>query len=81
MNETMKAETFSQPLLRAAFEAVQNKADWRGPIAATVAPVNKELTRQAVIWFTGTEPTFEALEGVPALVVRSEGYRNGPCGP
>ena len=75
------AETFSLPLMRAAFEDVQNKEDWRAPIAATCHAVNKELTRHAVIWFTGTVPTFEALDGCALLVVRATGYRNGPCGP
>ena len=67
--------------MRAAFESVQNPSDWRAPIAATIKPVNQELTRQAIIWFTGTEPTFEKLSDVDFLLVRAAGYRNGPCGP
>tara|TARA_R110002051_G_scaffold209886_2_gene275640 strand:- start:20 stop:280 length:261 start_codon:yes stop_codon:yes gene_type:complete len=74
-----KAETFSSQLMRAAFEAVQNSQDWRAPIYATICAANKELTRQAVIHFTGTVPTFKARP-CKLLRVTAAGYRNGPCG-
>ncbi len=81
-----RSKTFSLPLMRAAFEDVQNPQDWREPISATISAVNQELTRQAVIWFTGTEPTFEPIAkrsmatGAKLVRVTATGYRMGPCG-
>ncbi len=76
---SLKAENFSLPLMRAAFEDVQNSEDWKAPIFATISAANKELTRQAVIHFTGTVPTFKARP-CGLLRVRAAGYRSGPCG-
>ena len=88
---SQKAESFSLNLLRAAFEAVQNESDWRAPIDATIKVVNQELTREAVIWFTGCVPVITPVERYDAssgtyrsdvwVRVTAAGYRQGPCGP
>jgi hypothetical protein len=83
-----EAETFSPQLMRAAFVDVQNRSDWKAPINSVCCVVNQELTRQAVIFFTGTEPTFEEMTPAEQATqfsgrrvrVKAAGYRNGPCG-
>lgn len=70
-----------QKELQPFFDKVCSEKDWREPIGAFCRRSEMEMVRQAIIFFTATEPffydtTWEAWVGVTAI-----GYRNGPAGP
>jgi hypothetical protein len=65
-------EGFTEPELRAAFEAVQ-APNWKDPISAYVADEFRPVVRAAIIFFAGCEPTFTAY-GTGHLKVEAEGY-------
>lgn len=67
--------------LRAAFDAVAPKDDWKGPIDAVINTSMFEVTRVAVRFFTATElyavnPSARSVQ----VRVQADGYRAGPCG-
>ena len=65
-----------------AFTTVYNKDDWKAPIDAFCMIGDQPLVREAIIFFTATEPTFEKIEGRENwLKVTAVGYREGPAGP
>lgn len=68
--------------LRFAFERMEDKTDWRNPIDCKLFICADEVNtyREAVIHFTGTVPTIEALGG-GQYHVKAAGYRAGPAGP
>lgn len=77
------------PRLRAAFDAVADRADWRAPInvlvmvPADVLAEFRALISEAVEFYTATEPTFHAWDRHGDQVevrVGAVGYRNGPAG-
>lgn len=67
--------------LRAAFEAVAPKDDWKGPIDAVINTSMFAVTRVAVRFFTATE-LYAVNPGSRSVEVRvqADGYRAGPCG-
>lgn len=71
---------FTQSELRTAFEIVQNRSHWKGPIDALVFPDLREVVAAAVVHFTGTSATFARSSANPsALRVTAPGYWAGPC--
>ncbi|MEO8029785.1 MAG: hypothetical protein ABJC74_12430 [Gemmatimonadota bacterium] len=72
---------FSQRELATGFERVSNPHDWKGSIRAEIAVVDRERTRAAVTWFTGTVAEFTPVpDHADRLTVRAAGYRMGPSG-
>jgi len=65
--------------LRAAFEAVAPKDDWKGPIDAVINTSMFAVTRVAVRFFTATELLVKEQFG-ECYHVEADGYRAGPCG-
>ena len=73
--------------LRAAFERIENKTDWRKPIHTVVERKDLALFSAACEFFTSTPLRFVrnvADLDRPALdlvEVAAKGYRAGPAGP
>jgi len=78
-------------ILKAAFEAVCDKTDWKNPINALVRVdeydfIGLDLYIKAVVHFTGTTPEvyvaegFDKQKGYAIYRLVSEGYRLGPAG-
>jgi len=76
----MSGKTYSQEVLKSAFELVQ-ATDWKDPIygSFSLEDCSKELMRETIVHFTATMPTFKTLEGGRVLV-QALGYRMGPAG-
>ena len=76
----MIAETgtpYTKALLTAAFELVEDKANWKNPIDAKVfvytdAEWLAPIMREAVVFFTGSVPTTE-MDG-DYMTVKADGY-------
>lgn len=67
--------------LSAAFDAVKNSENWKGPINTHVKAELYAIYAAAVEFFTGTplviQPSAHARRGF--LHVKSVGYYGGPC--
>lgn len=68
-----------RPILEAAFNAVQNKVDWKSPISAIITEAKVDVTIEAIEFFTGTKSTLTKL-GDGLVLIQSIGYRAGPAG-
>ena len=67
--------------LRAAFEAVAPKDDWKGPIDAVINTGMFQITYAAVWFFTSTElRTVNPSKRSVQVRVTADGYRAGPAG-
>jgi hypothetical protein len=66
--------------LRAAFEAVSDPADWKGPIAATMPGEAVMVAVAAIEFYTATVPTVSLDVRTMTYLVESVGYRMGPAG-
>jgi hypothetical protein len=66
--------------LEAVFNKLCDPHDWKAPIDCTCRPEDVNLVREAVVYFTATEPAFSTIEGANVLQVRALGYRQGPAG-
>ena len=66
-----------QAKLTAAFNKVADKADWKRPIDAVIDRADRDIVREAVIYFTATVPTF--VDVGDKMRVTSPGYRAGPA--
>ena len=67
--------------LASAFDRVRDSQDWKAPIRAVIPVGERPIVEQAVLWFTETEPRFEAIPGeADRLIVVAPGYRLGPAG-
>ena len=80
--------------LRKKFETITNPQDWRAPISChAFSEKELDLTVAAIKYFTATTPRITKTYAVgyphpaalctmmiPAYIVESEGYRNGPAG-
>ena len=67
--------------LRAAFDAVCDPDDWKGPIGAWVPGEAVLEVSEAIRFFTATEPRVELDVKTMRYLITSEGYRAGPAGP
>lgn len=56
--ETTREGKFLVSELRAAFEKVADKGNWKNPVKAVIATKNAEITEAAIIFFTGSVPVF-----------------------
>lgn len=67
--------------LRRAFSRVENRADWKGAIAAVVHRQSLAIICEAIEFFTATKATVKPVEGFEAthFYVTSPGYRAGPA--
>lgn len=73
---TIMGKPVTQGELRAAFELVENKANWKYPLDCTVSVANDremEVIRAAVMFFTGSEATF-AFKAPNRYRVQAIGY-------
>ena len=78
-------DKYTHEELTAAFEAVQDPADWKAPICVALAPtVNIALVVAAIEFYTATTPRVSlrlCTATTPTrIIVESEGYRAGPAG-
>jgi len=67
------------PLMKKAFEKVQNPHDWKEPIEAWIPEEEWDITRDAVIFYTATTPCIVSWLG-SLILIRADGYRRGPAG-
>lgn len=77
---TVKGRAVTKAQLRTAFDLVADKANWKMPIDATVQYGDLDgdriaMIREAVIFFTGSVPTFTQLR-YGWMRVRAAGYYN-----
>ena len=85
IEKTMTAG-YGRDRLDRVFKLVQNPDDWKAEIDTEIEYDHPDIcgdlkvVREAVIFFTGTEPTF-FIKAFPKCRVLALGYRNGPCGP
>lgn len=72
-----EASTFHEGFLirdlRAAFDAVANRENWKMPIGAAIKAEDREVTAKGIEFFTGSKATFESLPN-GKLLVSAEGY-------
>ena len=69
--------TFLEPCLRPAFDAVADKAHWKNPINARIAnhPLVRQLVAEAITFYAGGGATFEVDPSDDSkLIVRAPGY-------
>ena len=78
--QVVTSQGFTRGELLAAFNAVVNPKDVRGPIGAWVTGEMVTITVEAVKFFTATNPTVTLNLSQMTYLVASEGYRNGPAG-
>lgn len=90
----LKHTGFTESQLRAAFELVQNPADWKAAIDSYVSSDELKVVAAAIEFFTGTTAKFDYIRlvtedsvtatrfkaGDHILKVRADGYRRGPAG-
>lgn len=71
---------FSPAELAGLFDSVKDPVDWRAPIRANVHPMLWPGIREAIIFYTATEP--RVVGGTPdgRLTIEADGYRAGPAG-
>jgi hypothetical protein len=68
-SKTVVGEVMGKPVtqgeLSLAFDAVANRANWKNPIDAVVSldSYTMAMVREAVVFFTGSVPTFELMTG------------------
>jgi hypothetical protein len=66
---------YSRAELKAAFELVENKENWKLPIDAVVPYESKlDQIREAVIFFAGCTPRFTLSPSKGFVRVRAAGY-------
>jgi hypothetical protein len=74
--ETIDGRSITRAELRAAFDRVADRSHWKNPIASSVvihSEFEREVIRRAVVFFTGSVPTFEHVAG-PFFICRAAGY-------
>lgn len=80
--EAMKVGKFTVGEMRAAFDKVCDKRDWKNPIRAVIADEAIEVTVAAIEFFTASKAKVTAMlgfgEGMSYLI--AEGYYAGPAG-
>lgn len=71
----LRNERFHIQSLREAFSQVASRSNWKAPIAWIIEGKDQALVEEAIIFFTGSVPTFTKAEGnTGRLVVKAEGY-------
>lgn len=68
-------EKFHIRTLREAFSQVASRSNWKAPIAWIIEGKDRAVVDEAIVFFTGSVPTFTKAEGdTGRLVVKAEGY-------
>lgn len=78
-------------ILKAAFDMVANRSDWKAPVHATVTihqydSLSLGVFADAIEYFTGTKPNIYVVDGfnegtgMATYRLVAEGYRLGPSG-
>lgn len=82
MSQRVLTQDQHTEILRAAFDQVCNKDDWKAPIDCVVPYDLANLYMQAIEFMTGVKPesavcmiNYERMFRLTCV-----GYRNGPCG-
>lgn len=75
-NQIIPEYGLSRNQLKAYFEKVENKDNWKYPIDMIIEAEDKENVKKAIVFFTGSEPTFSATKDDTLLHVEAEGYYN-----
>jgi hypothetical protein len=75
-----KYNGFTDEQLHTAFETVQAKTHWKDPIRSKCKVEDIKLITSAIIYFTGTVPSFGQPDKNGMVKVRADGYQMGPCG-
>ena len=65
---------FTLEELHAAFDVVQNRENWKRPIRATIPKDRVEITRAAVIHFTGSVPIVTPCPDGVHVEIEAAGY-------
>lgn len=60
--------------LKAAFELVENKTNWKLPIDTTIESKQVDVVRDAVPFFTGSIAHFTPIMGTDKVRVQASGY-------
>jgi hypothetical protein len=75
---------FARGELLAAFNMVEDKQNWKNPIDAEVTflfgeeEYTKNVTKAAIVFYTGSVPTFELINN-NTLRVKAIGYYGAGC--
>ncbi len=70
---------FTQQQLKAAFEKVEDPANWKNPINASVKQADLAITMLAVEFFTATKVEIVQLMSNGSVVIHAPGYYAGPA--
>lgn len=65
---------FTREQLTKAFRAVQNPGHWKDEINCFCKKLDRAATEEAIIFFTGSVPTFARVGRTPLLRVKADGY-------
>lgn len=64
---------YTREQLQAAFDKVCDKTNWKNPINAECSRDEVEVTKSAIIFFTGSIPTYQSISD-SRLKVTAAGY-------
>ena len=70
---------YTQSQLEQAFQKVQNKNHWKGPIDSYIQAHERDLISAAISHFTATQANF-TIQSNGWLRVKAKGYRLGLAG-
>jgi hypothetical protein len=73
-----KYNGFTRDELLAAFDGVKDVNHWKNPINSVCRAENVEVTKSAIVFFTGTEAEVKNLND-GWYKVTAPGYYLGPC--
>jgi len=72
-NPTDLTNGYGEPALRAAFEQVQDRSNWKNPIDAIIRDTAKAVVCEAIVFYTGSVPKVTELGG-GMIRVQADGY-------
>lgn len=73
-NQIIPEYNMTRGQLKEAFEKVQNKENWKLPIDSLCVPQDVQNIKNAIIFFTGSVPTFKKSEKGYTYRVQAAGY-------
>ena len=78
MNTPIPGSKYTVEELKEAFERVQDETNWKNPIRKWIHKEYLEITKEAIMFFTGTETEILA-DTYGKVYIHSVGYYGGPC--
>lgn len=76
VGDSVTATGFRLDELASAFDRVRDGQDWQGPVHGEIEGSQRDVTQQAVIWFTQTVPYFHPSPANHGrLIVTAPGHR------